>query len=101
MVHTLFSTKGLAALASYALLNLFLGFRFYRRYRKLLLRAGKKALGGLKITLGGIWEENLDDLLRDMQGLKEEMASRLEVLSKIPVKSAKADSMMKSSGTSC
>jgi hypothetical protein len=81
MVHTLFSTKGLAALASYALLNLFLGFRFYRRYRNLLLRAGKKALGALKITLAGIWEETLEDLLGDLQGLKEEMASRLEALS--------------------
>jgi len=83
MIHTLFSTKGLAALASYALLNFFLGFRFYRRYRKLLLRAGEKALGALRITLSGIWEENLEELLRDLERLKEEMASRIEVLSTI------------------
>jgi hypothetical protein len=83
MIHTLFSTRGLAALASFALLNLFLGFRFYRRYRRLLLRAGEKALRALRITLDGIWEETLEKLLRDMEGLKEDMASRLEVISSI------------------
>lgn len=83
MIHTLFSTKGLAALASYALLNLFLGFRFYRRYRKLLLRAGEKSLRALRIALAGIWEETLNELLRDIEGLKREMASRLEALSSI------------------
>lgn len=83
MVHTLFSTKGLAALASYALLNLFLGFRFYRRYRKLLLKAGKKALSALRITFAGIWEGALDELLRDMQEVQKETAARLETLSSI------------------
>ncbi|MBN2033585.1 MAG: 50S ribosome-binding GTPase [Deltaproteobacteria bacterium] len=81
MIHTLFSTKGLSALASYALLNLFLGFSFYRRYQSLLLRAGEKALGALSIAISGIWEENLDELLSDMEALKQEMASRLEALS--------------------
>ena len=83
MVHTLFSTKGLAALASYAILNLLLGFRFYRQYRKRLVRAGEKALGALKITLSGIWEQTLDELLRDLEGLEEETASRLEALSEL------------------
>lgn len=81
MIHAVFSTKGLAALGSYALLNLFLGFRFYRRYRKLLLRVGEKGLASLKIALGSLWEETLSELAGDVAGLRREMVSRLEGIS--------------------
>jgi GTP-binding protein EngB required for normal cell division len=83
MIHTLFSPKGLAALGSYALLNLFLGFRFYRRYRRLLLRSARKTLDLLKFNLSGIWEDHLSALLQDLQDLRKEIASRLDVLSSL------------------
>jgi GTP-binding protein EngB required for normal cell division len=44
IINTLFSGKGLAALGSYVLLNLFLAFRFYRRYGVLLNRSSQKAM---------------------------------------------------------
>jgi len=80
MIHTIFSTKGLAALGSYALLNLFLGFRFYRRYQGLLRKAAQKTLEGLRLALSRIWEEVLDEVVHDLEGLKKEMASRLATL---------------------
>jgi small GTP-binding protein len=83
MIHTIFSTRGLAALGSYALLNLFLGFRFYRRYRGLLQKAAQKTLEALRLALSRIWEESLDEVVHDLEGLKSEMASRLEVLSSL------------------
>lgn len=83
MIHAAFSTKGLAALGSYALLSLLLGFRFYRRYRRLLLRAGESTLAALRITLGALWEEALSELVSDVAGLKREMVSRLETLSSL------------------
>jgi small GTP-binding protein len=81
MIHTLFSSGGLAALGSYTLLNLFLGFRFYRRYRGLLRKAAQKTLEGLRLALFRIWEETLDEVVHDLEGLKSEMASRLDALS--------------------
>ena len=83
MIHTLFSSGGLAALGSYALINLFLGFRFYRRYRALLRKGAQKTLEGLRLALFRIWEETLDELVHDLEGLKSEMASRLEALSSL------------------
>ena len=83
MIHTLFSPEGLAALGSYALLNLFLGFRFYRRYRGLLRKAAQKTLEALKLALSRIWEESLDEVVYDLQGLKSDMASRLDAFSSI------------------
>ena len=56
-IHNLFSTKGLAALISYALLNLFVALRFYRRYRKLLHKTTDKILASLKSDLEKTWEE--------------------------------------------
>jgi len=41
-VHTLFSTKGLAALGSYVVLNLVFSFRFYRRYKHFQEKKKKK-----------------------------------------------------------
>jgi GTP-binding protein EngB required for normal cell division len=83
IIRALFSSKGLAALGSYALLNLFLGFRFYRRYRRLLLRSARKTLAVLKFNLSGIWDVQLDDLVQDLQNLRRETASRLDMLSSL------------------
>jgi GTP-binding protein EngB required for normal cell division len=83
MIHTVFSTRGLAALGSYALLNLFLGFRFYRSYQRLARKASQKTLEALRIALSRIWEESLDEVVNDLEGLKSEMTSRLEAIHKI------------------
>jgi hypothetical protein len=80
LIHTLFSSKGLAALGSYALVNLFLGFWFYRRYRKRILKWAEKRLAGLRWALQKTWEDCLDDLSQDLTTLKEEMHTRRSAL---------------------
>jgi GTP-binding protein EngB required for normal cell division len=77
MIHNLFDTKGLAALGSYALINLFLGFRFYRRYRKILQKESQSKEQSLKQALSRLWEESLDALIRDLHELKNEIQSQL------------------------
>jgi len=74
--HTLFSSKGLAALGSYALMNLFLGFCFYRRYRKRLLRSAEKRMATLRAALTKIWKACLEDISKDLQNFREEIHSR-------------------------
>ena len=83
MIHTLFSPGGLAALGSYALLNLLLGYRFYRRYRGLLRKVAQKTTEGLRLALFRIWEETLDEVVHDLEGLKSDMVSRLEAISSL------------------
>jgi GTP-binding protein EngB required for normal cell division len=80
LIHNLFSTKGLAALGSYALVNLFLGFWFYRRYRKRILRWAEKRLADLRSELQKIWDDSLDAVSKDLAHLGEEMHSRRSAL---------------------
>ena len=80
-IHTLFSTKGLAALVSYALLNLFLASRFYRRYRKLLQHSTKKIIDSLKADLGKVWEMQLDALQDDLNKFKGDIQSQISAIS--------------------
>jgi gas vesicle protein len=80
-IHTLFSSKGLAALVSYGLLNLFLGSRFYRRYRKLLRNASQKIIDALKADLAKVWERQLDDVLESLNQLKGDIQSQISDIS--------------------
>ena len=80
-IHTLFSPKGLAALASYALLNFFLAFRFYRRYRKLLEIASTRVIDSLKADLRKVWEMQLDALQDDLSQFKEDIQSQISTIS--------------------
>jgi len=80
LIHTLFSSKGLAALGSYALVNLLLGFWFFRRYRKRILRWADKRLADLRSALRKTWEDGLDDISKDLANLKEEIHSRRSAL---------------------
>jgi hypothetical protein len=75
-VSTLFAGKGLAALGSYAFLNIFFGFYYYRRYRRLVSRATRKKVAGLAETLRSVWEEEFTLAVRRLMGFKEEIQSR-------------------------
>jgi GTPase Era involved in 16S rRNA processing len=79
--HTLFSSKGLAALVSYALLNLFVAFRFYGRYRRLLLRSAQTAVDSLKGDLEEVWEEALNVILKDLNQFKGDIQSHISAIS--------------------
>jgi hypothetical protein len=79
-VNTLFSTKGLVALGSYALFNLFFGFCFYGRYKKLTRRAAEKTIELLKGALGKVWEKELDAIVQDLDLFKAEVRSHISAI---------------------
>jgi hypothetical protein len=80
-IEGLFSAKGFAALGTYVLLQIFLGLRFYRRYKKLLQRHAQKFIESLKLELGQIWEEELDILIRHLMEKAKEAESRMAAFS--------------------
>lgn len=79
--NTLFSPVGLAAIGSYALLNIFLGFSFYGRYKKNLKRRMEKFIGAIKLELGGMWEDELDSLITALREYGREVEKELSALS--------------------
>ncbi len=83
IINTLFSTRGLAALGSFALLNLFLAFRFYRRYGTLLNKSSQKALEGLTKALSKAWGDCLDGVLHDLGKLREETRTKTATIADI------------------
>ncbi len=83
MVHTLFSAKGLAALGSFLLLSLLLGFRFYHRYRKRLKHALQKIIKILDIAAMRIWQEKLEEIVGNLTRLKEEIQRRIVEISNL------------------
>jgi hypothetical protein len=60
--YTLFSPAGLAALGSYALINLFAGFWFYRRYRVLMERKTNETINSFVKSVGDLWQEVADHI---------------------------------------
>lgn len=80
-IHTLFSAKGLAALGSYALLNLFFALRFYRSYQRRLERASQKMVDSIKLALGKVWQEKLDAIVDDLDRLVVDIRSQKSVIS--------------------
>ena len=76
-VHTVFSGKGIAALASYALLNLFVAFRFHARYRRLLHKRVERTIETLTTTLLRIWSETLDGIDQTVNELRSEIRAEI------------------------
>ncbi len=66
-VTTLFSVKGLAALASYALISIFFGFRFFRHHQKSLNRRAKETEKALESALLTIWNSELEEIAKDLE----------------------------------
>jgi GTP-binding protein EngB required for normal cell division len=83
IINTLFSSKGLAALGSYVLLNLFLAFRFYRRYGTLLNKSSQKTLDALRKALSKAWGDCLDGILHDVGKLQEETREKMAAINEI------------------
>jgi GTPase SAR1 family protein len=83
IINTLFSAKGLAALGSYVLLNLFLALRFYRRYGTLLNKSSQKALDALRRALSKAWGDCLNGILHDLGRLKEEAREKMATINGI------------------
>lgn len=82
-IGTLFSSKGLAALGSYLIVNLVTGFLFYRRYRNILRKSTQKGIGRLKERLTQIWMESVEWVIKDLARLREDLQSRSNELSRL------------------
>ena len=77
---TLFSTQGLAALGSYLLINLYLGFRFFRRRKKVVERVAERAVRKNSSALLEVWENELTLFREDLKGFQEDIRSKISFL---------------------
>jgi GTP-binding protein EngB required for normal cell division len=85
-IDTLFSPRGLAALGSYGLLNLFFAFRFYGRYKKLSRYRAQQVVKSLNAELGRVWEDNLDAVVNDLSRFKDGIRSQISEISALKEK---------------
>ena len=79
----LFSPTGVAALGSYLILQILLGFRFYSRYKKSLQRRAQKFIESLKLGLVSMWEEELLAVIGRLTERKRELEARAAELSSL------------------
>lgn len=75
-----FTAKGLAGLASYLLLNVWLGFRFYRSHRRLMEVRAHRAAEKATEDLLSAWEGNVDALFEDLRGFRDEILSGISAM---------------------
>jgi len=80
ILNHIFSPFGLAALGSFLLLQLFVGFRFYGKYKKMLQRRTQKFIASLKSEMFQLWEREFDLLLEDLNEHEKEIQARLDTL---------------------
>ncbi|MBW1721452.1 MAG: 50S ribosome-binding GTPase [Deltaproteobacteria bacterium] len=80
LIQNLFSSQGLAALATYALLNLLLSIRIYTRYAVKLRRHGEELRERFKIFLRKAWGDEVRDLFEGMKDLVTEVRERKSAL---------------------
>ena len=73
-------------MGSYALINLFFAFRFYRRYQKLLNRTSKKTTLSLKAGLKKVWEKELDDILERLNEFRKDIHEQIAAISAVTQK---------------
>ena len=80
LIQTLFSPRGFAALGSFLLLQILLGFRFYRRYQKLRQRHTRKLVESLILVLDRVWEEELTALIDELTKNAQQIEGRITAL---------------------
>ena len=80
LIQTLFSPKGFAALGSFLLLQMLLGFRFYRRYQKLRQRHVRKLVESLMLVLNRMWDEELTTLIDELTQKALQVDGRIAAL---------------------
>ncbi len=82
-IHGIFSAKGLAALGSFGLLNLFFGFWFYRRYARLLRGTTAKLVASLKAKLQKCWEAKIDSISARLDRAGAETRAQVSAISSL------------------
>ncbi len=65
--YNLFSPAGLAALGSYALMNLLFGFWFYRRYRSLIEGKTNEIVNSFVEKVGELWHEVIGHITAELK----------------------------------
>lgn len=85
----LFSPAGVAALGSYVIIQILLGFRFYSRYKKSLQRRAQKFIESLRLGLAALWEEELLEVIGRLTERKSELEARAAELSSLTKGAAK------------
>ncbi len=80
ILDRIFSPFGLAALGSFLLLQLFVGFRFYGKYKKMLQRRTQKFIASLKSEMFQLWEHEFDLILEQLTEHRNQVQARLESL---------------------
>jgi len=83
MVEKLFSGTGLAALSTWAFLQVMLGARFYREYKKSLQRRGEAIIDSLQSALEGVLRRAVEEYLEVVRRCRHEMESRRHLLQQI------------------
>jgi GTP-binding protein EngB required for normal cell division len=81
IVKSLFSMSGLGALLAFGLIEIFLGARFYRRYRARLQKRARRTLDSLKGELGRLWSAELDRLEGALRDCRAELVEQSRLLS--------------------
>ena len=79
-IRNLFSAEGLAALGSFALLNLFFGVRFLLGYRRRLDRATDRAVEALTGDMVQVWTDQHDAILEDLAALEKDVRVQMDAL---------------------
>jgi hypothetical protein len=83
IIHTLFSQTGLAALGSYVVLNLILGFRFLRRFDSLVRRTQDRMVSDLMAELIAAWENEMDALAVAFEKMRHEIRKERAMISEV------------------
>lgn len=80
VVEKLFSGQGLAALGTWAVLQLVLGGRFYREYKKSLQRRGEAIIDSLQSALEQVLRQALEQIVEVIRQCRKEMEDRMTVM---------------------
>ncbi|MEJ5349770.1 MAG: GTPase [Desulfosoma sp.] len=83
MVEKLFSGQGLAALGSWAFLQLVVGARFYREYKKSLQQRSEAIIDTLQSALEQVFRQAMEQHLEVIRRCREEMKERLAVMGRL------------------
>ncbi len=83
MVEKLFSGQGLAALGSWAFLQLVMGARFYREYKKSLQQRSEAIIDSLQSALEQVLRQALEQHMEVIRRCREEMEDRLAVMGRL------------------
>jgi len=78
--YAIFTPRGLAALGSYVLINIFFGYRFYVRYGKILEKNAGKLIDSLKKEMEMLWEEEFDRIHSSLIKFEDEMKNNIKAI---------------------